>query len=228
MESFKVVVEVLTWVRSCLENRKQRVLENGTYSEYHTITQGVPQGSVLGPMLYIMYANDLAGVLCKHCKVAMYADDTVIYTANDDFEVSISNLQIGLNLLAGWCNANGLFVNTQKNKIMSFGGVQLLKSLPPFEMKFNKVLLEKVTSYKYSGITLDSQLNYNLHVNKTINSATRNFLNTKAAIMVYKGMLLPILEYGDILLSATSNVNKKRLQILQKKGLRCALNKGIK
>ena len=235
LESFKVGAEVLTWVRSYLEKRKQRVLANGTYSEYQTITQGVPQGSVLGPMLYIMYANDLAEVL-KHCKIAMYADDTVIYTANDDFEVSISNLQKDLNSLAGWCNANGLFVNTQKTKIMTFGSVQLLKSLPPFGMKFNEVLLEKVASYKYLGITLDSQLNYNLHVNKTINSATsklkqfqrmRNFLNTKAAIMVYKGMLLPILEYGDILLSATSNVNKKRLQILQNKGLRCALNKGI-
>ena len=55
----------------------------------------------------------------------------------------------------------------------------------------------------------------------------RNFLDVRAALLVYKSMLLPILEYGDILLTATLNVNKKRLQILQNKGLRCALNKGI-
>ena len=73
-------------------------------------------------------------------------------------------------------------------------------------------------------------------MNKLIGTATaklkqfqrmRNFLDVKAALLVYKSMLLPILEYGDILLTATLNVNKKRLQILQNKGLRCALNKGI-
>ena len=75
---------------------------------------------------------------------------------------------------------------------------------------------------KYLGVTLDEHLNYNLHVKKLINSVTaklkqfrrmRSFLNTKAAILVYKCMLLPMLEYGDVFLSATSAINKKRLQI---------------
>ena len=235
LEKFKVGEEVLTWVRNYLENREQRVLANGIYSGYQNITQGVPQGSVLGPLLYILYANDLTDVL-TNCKIAMYADDTVIYTAEDNFKVSVSNLQKDLDSLAEWCNVNGLSVNTQKTKTMVFGGVQLLKNLPLFEMKLKGETLERVTSYKYLGVTLDSQLNYNAHISKTISCATgklkqfqrmRSFLNTKAATLVYKSMLLPILEYGDILITATSNVNKKRLQILQNKGLRCALNKGI-
>ena len=91
-------------------------------------------------------------------------------------------------------------------------------------------------SYKYLGITLDRQLNYNLHVKGTIASVSaklkqfqrmRRFLSVKAALMVYKSMLLPIIEYGDVLLSAASQANRKKLQTLQNKGLRCALNKGL-
>ena len=88
----------------------------------------------------------------------------------------------------------------------------------------------------YLGVTLDSHLNYNLSISRIINSVTgklkqfrrmRKFLTTRAAIMVYKGMLLPLLEYGDIFFTGASALNRKCLQILQNKGLPCALNKDI-
>ena len=96
--------------------------------------------------------------------------------------------------------------------------------------------LQIVSSYKYLGVTVDCQLNYNLHVNKIVATVSgklkqfqrmRGFLNGKAALFVYKSMLLPILEYGDIFLSSTTVKNRKKLQVLQNKGLRCALNKGM-
>ena len=98
------------------------------------------------------------------------------------------------------------------------------------------VVLQVVQSYKYLGVTLDSQLNYKLHISKTIASASgklkqfqrlRSFLTTRAAILVYKSMLLPVLEYGDIFMSAASVADRKRLQTIQNRGLRCALNKGM-
>ena len=112
----------------------------------------------------------------------------------------------------------------------------MLEKLPPFQIKFGDIPIQAVTSYKYLGITLDSQLNYGLHVSRVIGSVIgklkqfqrmRGFLSTKAALMVYKGMILPIIEYGDIFLASASVENRKRLQILQNKGLRCALNKGM-
>ena len=86
------------------------------------------------------------------------------------------------------------------------------------------------------GITLDSQLNFNLHVKKIISLVSgklkqmkrmRSFLNVRAALIVYKSMMLPIMEYGDVFLTTTCVENGKLLQILQNQGLQCALNKGI-
>ena len=93
-----------------------------------------------------------------------------------------------------------------------------------------------MTSYNNLGVTLDWQLNYNLHVKKLISTVSsklkqlqrmRSFLDTKAALMVYKNMLIPIVVHGDIFLSATSVANHRRLQMLQNKGLKCALNKSV-
>ena len=226
---------VIDWIRSYLSNRQQRVFANDTYSTYQNVTQGVPQGSVLGPLFYIVYANDLAKAV-KNCKIAMYADDTVLYTSNKDFGTSVRHLQEDIDSLNVWCGANGINANTDKTKVMIFGTKCTLGKLAPFELKFGTDVLQLVSSYKYLGLTLDGQLNYNLHISKVVGSVTdklkqfqrmRNFLSTKAAIMVYKGMILPILEYGDIFFHAASVVNRKRLQVLQNKGLRCALNRGF-
>ena len=226
---------VIDWVKSYLSSRSQRVLANGVCSSDMTVTQGVPQGSVLGPLFYIIYANDLSK-LVESCQIAMYADDTVLYTANRNFEKSVLDLQNDLDLLSDWCDVNGIRANTDKTKIMVFGTQNIQKKLPPFSFKFGNSPLHSVQSYKYLGVTLDSQLNYNLHVSRVIGSVTsklrqfqrmRSFLNTKAALMVYKNMLLPVLEYGDIFTIAASAENRRRLQTLQNKGLRCALNKGL-
>ena len=226
---------VLSWVRSYLSCRSQRVYANGVCSSAMTVTQGVPQASVLGPLFYIIYANDLSHII-KNCHVAMYADDTVLYSANKDFGKSAADLQSDLNLLSDWCSTKGITANTEKTKIMVFGNQNTMRSLPPFDIRFGDAPLLVVQSYKYLGVTLDPQLNYNLHVSRVISSVAsklkqfqrmRSFLNTKAALMVYKNMLLPILEYGDIFIVAASAENHKRLQTLQNKGLRCALKKDL-
>ena len=226
---------LINWVGSYLENRSQRVYANDTFSQFLKVTQGVPQGSVLGPLFYIIYANDLSKIV-KNCEIALYADDTVLFTANKDFNKSVSRLQADLESLNVWCLDNGILANTDKTKVMVFGKPKVLENLPHFHIMLNKVPLQVVPSYKYLGISLDSQLSYNQHTTRIISSVTaklkqfqrmRSFLNTKAALMVYKNMLLPILEYGDVFLSATSCINRRRLQILQNKGLRCALNRDL-
>ena len=226
--------KIVGWVESYLSSRLQRVYANDVYSTYLTVSQGVPQGSVLGPLFYIIYANDLVDTI-KHCKVALYADDTVLYIANSNFDLSVSRMQKDIDSISAWCNTNGIFVNTGKSKVMTLGSKYALKRIPAFQINLGGVPLQNVSTYKYLGITIDCNLNYNLHVNKIVATVSnklkqfqrmRSFLNVRAALLVYKSMMLPILEYGDVLLTATTVKNRKRLQVLQNKGLRCALGLG--
>ena len=226
---------VVNWVTSYLSNRKQRVYANNSYSSLMDITQGVPQGSVLGPLFYIIYANDLS-VSLANCNLALYANDTVLYTASKNFGDSIEKLQADITALSKWCATNGIMANTDKTKVMVFGSNSQVKNLPEANIVFNQIPLQVVPSYKYLGLDLDSRLNYKKHVKRIIALAAgklkqfqrmRSFLNKKAALMVYKSMILPIMEYGDVFMTAALLGDRKKLQTLQNKGLRCALNKGL-
>ena len=178
---------VTNWIKDYLTHRQQRVLANDTYSSFQNVTQGVPQGSVLGPLFYIIYANDLSKVV-KNCEIALYADDTVLYISCKNFETSVRKLQEDIDSLSQWCIRNGIMANTDKTKVMVFGSSNSLTKVPPFEIKFGTTPLQTVTSYTYLGITLDNHLNYNLHINTIIGSVTsklkqfrrmRGFLSTK-------------------------------------------------
>ena len=158
---------------------------------------------------------------------------------NSDQEQTYSYLymiimHLDVNALSRWCLTNGIQMNVDKTELMMFGNQKKIDQLPKFEIKVENLPLSVTPSYKYLGITLDSQLNYNTHVQQVITSVAnklrqfrrmRFFLDTKTATLIYKNMILPVLEYGDIFMVGTSVENRKRLQILQNKGLRCALNK---
>ena len=148
---------IVSWVKSYLSTRKQKVYANDTYSEYLSIQQGVPQGSVLGPLFYIIYANDLIKEI-KHCKVALYADDAVQYLAKKNFDVSVDLMQQDIDSISRWCLSNGIMANTNKTKVMVFSSKHSLKLVPPFEIKFGNASLQTVSTYRYLGFTGQSTL----------------------------------------------------------------------
>ena len=112
--------KTLEWVNDYLTNREQRVYANDTYSSFQPIAQGVPQGSVLGPLFYIVYANDLTNII-KNCEIVMYADDTILYISHKNYKSSFKGLQEDLNSLSKWCIENNIMANTDKTKILTFG-----------------------------------------------------------------------------------------------------------
>ena len=160
----------------------------------------------------------------------------MLYTANPDFVCSIQEMSNDISALSSWCEVNCIRINTDNTKMMLFGNSKNLEKLPAVDVQVDGSQVAMVSSYKYLGVELDSQLNYNKHVRKILNGASiklkqlrrmRSFLNIKSATLVYKNMILPIIEYGDIFLVGATARNRKQLQVLQNKGLRCALNKDI-
>ena len=116
---------------------------------------------------------------------------------------------------------------------MLFSKAKTSDPLPDVNIEVQGTKIQMVTTYKYLGVTLDSQLNYASHIRRTVSNVSlklrqfrrmRSFLSTKAATLVYKNMLLPMIEYGDVFTTGATIKNRKMLQTLQNKCLRCALN----
>ena len=118
MKAYGISGSVLNWVTNFLSNRRQRVNVNGSYSDWSNVISGVPQGSVLGPLLFIIYINDLPEALQSN--VAIFADNTKLYrfiiTADDS-----NILQSDLDLLVDWCKVWQMDFNFTKCKHLSFG-----------------------------------------------------------------------------------------------------------
>ena len=123
--------DVIKWFASYLTGCSQRVLANDVYSTALKVSQGVPQGSVLGLLFYIVYANDIAETV-KYCQTALYADDTVLYLAGANFANSVKGIQKDVNALTTWCTNNGIQMNVEKTKVMTFGSKTRIDKLPPF------------------------------------------------------------------------------------------------
>ena len=199
------------------------------------ITCGVPQGSVLGPLLFLLYIHDLCGVLANS-KPYLYADDTVMVSNAPNLQMAYLQLQHDLNNVANWCKGNKLSINIKKTKGMLVGTRSMVKKLHLLpKLKIQGGTIDYVFQYKYLGITIDEILSFRTHLNNTIKlvahkisilSKIRCYITKDASLKLYKTMILPYLDYGDIFFMNSTLKQIKKLQTLQNRALRiCTQNK---
>ena len=111
----------MDWCRDYLTNSRRRVYVKGEVSDWLTVTSGMPQGSPLGPLFFIIYINDLPGVISGDSSIALYADDSKLYRAINSPE-DIASLQDDLDKISDWCKESKMKVNVKKCKIMRITG----------------------------------------------------------------------------------------------------------
>ena len=201
-------------------------------SDLKSVQVGVPQGSTLGPIMFIMYINDLPGNL-NHSKALMYADDTVLYCSNSSSKVVRKKMQSDLNNVERWFQENRLSLNVSKTKIMTFMSDHKRKSRFEFKFFMKGNLIEEVDKYKYLGVLLDNRLSGDAQYAKTMQTLgwkiktfgkIRKFLDTNAALTVYKSTILPIIDYCDQFQLLWNAEKLSKLQKLQNWGLRVVFN----
>lgn len=124
LQHFGVKGHSLTWFRNCLTTRSQRVQYGKELSSSLPVDFGVPQGSLLGPLLFVIYINDLPKCLV-HSEISMYADDTVIYYSGSHVNAIRESLQVDLKRVEHWLTSNRLILNHSKTKGLLFGTRQL-------------------------------------------------------------------------------------------------------
>ena len=154
---------LLNLFRTYLSNRKQYVQYESSSSDLSNIKQGVPQGSILGPLLFLIYINDLPKSSTLF-NFLMYADDTTLYCNIDDIDPQNIDSVINLELqnINNWPVANKLSLNVNKTKYMIFYNHP--KIIPNLNININKNEIERVESFSFLGLHLNTHLTWNTHV----------------------------------------------------------------
>lgn len=160
---------ILSWVKDFLSSRLQFTSANTCTSSFKPVTSGVPQGSVLGPLLFLIYINDLPS--CVSSRIRIFADDCVIYriiSCDNDREA----LQTDINAINAWCSSWLMTLNHSKTKYMSFTN---RASRFPTSYVLNNRSIDLVSTYKYLGVHLQPDLSWHYHIKHTLASANRSF-----------------------------------------------------
>ena len=203
LEKMGITGNLLRWIKNFLSDRKQRVTLNGFSSDWSDVTSGVPQGSVLGPILFILYVNDLPSVVKSCCKV--FADDTKLYKEIHGLK-DYQDLQDDIYELCRWTAKWLLFFNANKCKVLHVG-----PNNPRFVYKMtdknnNTVDIKEVEHEKDLGIIFQQDLKFDQHVSMVVNKANRvlglikrtfAYLDKNTFLCLYKSLIRSHLDYGD-------------------------------
>ena len=222
----------LEWFRSFLTGRMQRVKFNGIFSDLKDVSCGVPQGSTLGPLLFLVYLNDLPCVLDDAIDTYLFADDTTLFMIGDDLNLMTGNFNTQMTQLVLWLNTNKLSLNLQKTHCMLFTLSPRIRSLP-LNIFINQTPIERVHSTKFLGVHIDEQLKWKQHseyiANKMAKSIgilnkVKRYLNSKTLLMLYYSLIYPYLNYCHLLWGKAPAVHTNKLFVLQKRAVRIISN----
>ena len=153
----------LQWFQSYLNHRKQQTSCGQKLSEELPISFGVPQGSILGPLLFIIYINNLPTIV-HHCEMTLFADDTAIYCFNTNLHDLEKELNEDLLNVAKWLNDNKLTLNLDKTKSMLIGSNHKLRDIRSLALTIFNYKIARVNSFKYLGIFLSNDLTWLQHI----------------------------------------------------------------
>ena len=229
----------LAWFTDYLFHRKALVQYKQTRSDTFTITSGVPQGSILGPLLFLLLFNDLVDVV-KHAQVLKYADDTVVYISGQNVKDISNLLSIDLSSISKWFEENELLMNPKQGKTeaLLFGTSKRTKqNIKDFEVYANKSRIPITKEYKYLGVSVNSSLNMTSFFDKCYKKASsrlsllaklRYLMDVNVAKSIYQTMVLPALTYCGFHLLCLTATQEDKLASLHKRAEQIVKSKEIR
>ena len=190
-----------------LNNRKQSVVLNGSHSSYSKVESGVPQSSVLGPLLFLIYINDLERNIKSNIK--FFADDTMLFSIVKDPAIFANNLNHDLDIIQQWAYQWKMEFNPDPTKQATEVFFSFKETSPNHpQLIFNGIAVAKVNDQKHLGLILDSRLSFEKHLNGKIIKAKKyvgilkhlsKFLPLKTLDQMYKALVRSHLDYCDII-----------------------------
>ena len=213
------------WIQSYLENRKQFVSFNNCRSEILNVSCGVPQGSILGPKLFILYINDICKV-SQVFKYILFADDTNLLCCDKDLNKLIRMINGGLEQLETWFSVNRLSLNISKKNYMIFGNRRITADIC---VRINKEKINRVNSTTFLGVVIDCKLNWKSHILSVRSKLSKccgimyrasSLINKHGMHILYYSLFMPYIMYCAEVWGNTYATNTRCLVLLQKRVIR--------
>ena len=216
----------LAWFTDYLANRKQCVTYSGIKSSVSSITCGVPQGSILGPLLFLVYINDLSTVAQESFPL-LFADDTSLYYKGKNLNDIAHVINKELSSISDWLAANKLSLNVDKTNYVIF--TRNSKKIHDVDISIKGKTIQRVYSTKFLGVHVDSQLNWKAHIAYTSQKLSkccgilykaRRFLHKETLLTLYYTFAYPYFTYCNIIWGNTYKTYLSQIEKLQKKIIR--------
>ena len=223
LEGIGIRGKLLTWFIDYLSNRIQLVTIKGDQSDYLRIPAGVPQGSVLGPLLFLIYINDITNDVQSNVK--LFADDTSMSLSDNDAVVRTDIMNSDLQKINSWAEKWKVKFSEEKTELLNF--VRGNNTLLP--LTFGDTALHSKENHKHLGLILQNNFKWDKHIDSLINKVTmllscmksyKYRLNRKALEIMYKSFILPIFDYADVIWDNCSEQSSNSLENLHLEAIR--------
>ena len=231
---YKLSPKTLTFICSFLSDRKQSVCIENRYSRQISLKYGVPQGSILGPLLFSLYINDLP--LFIKTLIALFADDTTTYSSSNNLKTLTSNLQDILDKLLNWTDLNHMVLSSEKTKYMLITTRQKRQNIssnpPSVYIKDKK--LEEVDKHKVLGLIIDNNLSWSCHLStlsKNISqkvfqlSRIKHFLDIDSRKIFFEAHIKSLIDFSSTIWDGASDNSMKFLHRVYKRAIKTILLK---
>ena len=226
LNGYGISGSILKWLKNFLNDRQQRVVIDGQKSDWQNVLSGIPQGSILGPVLFIIFVNDLPDVVGCLCK--MFADDCKIYNSINSV-IEQQRLQEDIDRLCEWSKDWLLKFNINKCKIVSYGKEKFHNDYHILDENGNTHDLTRDDVEKDLGVLFTNKLNFESHINNTVNKVNRiiglirrkfTYIDKSLFLTLYKSLIRSNLDYGNLVYFPSTKKCKQILENAQRRATR--------